>query len=182
MILIISGSSRTGKTILAQRLMEKCGVPCFSIDHLSKGLVRCGYTDLKLGDHDGLKAYVWPIVREMIKTAIENGQNLIVEGCYVPYDWREGLEERYQEQIRFAALTMSEEYIASHFSEILRHGSDLEKRDDDAACSAEILQNCNRNHTAGFQERGERVFVIREEYEETLAEILEVLSKEISAF
>ena len=39
-------------------------------------------------------AYLWPIVREMIKTAIENNQNLIVEGCYIPLDWRQDFDEQ----------------------------------------------------------------------------------------
>ena len=89
MIVLIAGASHTGKTALAQKLLEKYKYPYFSIDHLKMGLIRSGNTELTpMSDDDDLTAYLWPVVREMIKTAIENEQNLIVEGCYIPLDWQ----------------------------------------------------------------------------------------------
>ena len=89
MIILITGASHTGKTLLAQKMLEKYKYPYLSIDHLKMGLIRSGYTLLTPMSPDGeLTAYLWPIVREMVKTAIENGQNLIVEGCYIPFDWQ----------------------------------------------------------------------------------------------
>ena len=80
-IILIAGASHTGKTALAQRLLEAYGYPYLSIDHLKMGLIRSGHTSLTPMSPDGeLTAYLWPIVREMIKTAVENGQNLTVEG------------------------------------------------------------------------------------------------------
>lgn len=55
------------------------------MDHLEMGLIRSGNTDLTPEDDNELEAYLWPIVREMIKTAIENRQNLVVEGGYIPF-------------------------------------------------------------------------------------------------
>lgn len=79
MIILITGASHTGKTLLAQRLLEKYKCPYFSIDHLKMGLIRSGKTELTpLSEDDDLTEYLWPVVREMIKTAIENKQNLIV--------------------------------------------------------------------------------------------------------
>ena len=101
MIILITGASHTGKTLLAQRMLEKNKYPSFSIDHLKMGLIRSGNTSLTPLDDDALTEYLWPIVREMIKTAIENRQNLIVEGCYVPFDWRKDFEEKYLFYIRF---------------------------------------------------------------------------------
>lgn len=81
MIILITGASHTGKTALAQKLLEKYKYPYLSIDHLKMGLIRSGHTKLTpLSDDNDLTEYLWPIVREMIKTAIENNQNLIVEG------------------------------------------------------------------------------------------------------
>jgi 2-phosphoglycerate kinase len=88
MVILIAGASHVGKTLLAQRMLERYGVPYLSIDHLKMGLIRSGNTDLTPDDDDALTEYLWPIVREMVKTAIENGQNLVVEGCYVPPHWR----------------------------------------------------------------------------------------------
>ena len=79
MIVLIIGASHTGKTLLAQRLLEKYKYPYLSIDHLKMGLIRSGNTELTpISDDAELTEYLWPIVREMIKTAIENNQNLIV--------------------------------------------------------------------------------------------------------
>ena len=86
MIILIGGATHTGKTAYAQKLLEKYKYPYLSIDHLKMGLIRSGQTDLTPMDDDKLTDYLWPIVREMVKTAIENGQNLIVEGCYIPFD------------------------------------------------------------------------------------------------
>lgn len=80
MIVLITGASHTGKTHLAQRMLERYHYPYLSIDHLKMGLIRSGNTTLTPEDDDALTDYLWVIVREMIKTAIENRQNLIVEG------------------------------------------------------------------------------------------------------
>ena len=111
MIILITGASHTGKTVLAQRMLERYKYPYLSIDHLKMGLIRSGNTDLTPEDDEELVGYLWPIVREMIKTAIENNQNLIVEGCYVPFDWRQDFDEQYLQSIRFICLAMSDEYI-----------------------------------------------------------------------
>lgn len=93
MIVLITGASHTGKTVLAQKLLEKYKYPYLSIDHLKMGLIRSGYTKLAPEDDDKLTEYLWPIVREMIKTAIENKQNLIIEGCYILFDWENTLQK-----------------------------------------------------------------------------------------
>ncbi|MDE5747538.1 MAG: adenylate kinase, partial [Acetatifactor sp.] len=99
MVILITGASHTGKTALAQRLLEKYKYPYLSIDHLKMGLIRSGYTTLTPVDEDeALTEYLWPVVREMIKTAIENTQNLIVEGCYIPFTWAKDFEQEYLDE------------------------------------------------------------------------------------
>ena len=126
MIILITGSSHVGKTFLAQKMLEKYKYPYLSIDHLKMGLIRSGYTTLTPEDDDALTDYLWPVVREMIKTAIENEQNLIIEGCYIPADWRRAFDDDYLKHIQFICLAMSEQYIEDHFDEIVEHESDLE--------------------------------------------------------
>ncbi len=94
MIILITGASHTGKTCLSQKLLEKYKYPYLSIDHLKMGLIRSKNTDLTpMSDDNCLTGYLWPIVREIIKTAIENKQNLIVEGCYIPINWASDFEK-----------------------------------------------------------------------------------------
>ena len=146
MILLIAGASHTGKTLLAQRLLERYHWPYLSIDHLKMGLIRSKNTDLTPMDDDKLTAYLWPIVREMIKTAIENGQDLIVEGCYIPFDWKKDLEPRYLEQIRYRCLILSKCYIENRFGDIQRYGSVIEQRlDDSGLCKEELLRENEEN-------------------------------------
>ena len=121
MIILITGASHTGKTALAQRLLEKHKYPYLSIDHLKMGLIRSGNTDLTPMSNDKtLTEYLWPIVREMVKTAIENKQNLIVEGCYIPFDWQKDFED------------------------IKRFANIIENRLDDSDCTKEAVLEDNR--------------------------------------
>lgn len=143
MIIIITGASHTGKTLLAQRLLEKYKYPYLSVDHLKMGLIRSKNTNLTPEDDDELTAYLWPIVREMIKTAVENRQNLIVEGCYIPYSWQEDFSEEYLKEIRYYCLVMSREYIEGHFSDIKKHASDIEQRLEDSGCTMETVLEDN---------------------------------------
>ncbi len=128
MVILISGTTHTGKTTLSQRLMEKYKIPYFSIDHLKMGLIRSGKTSLTVNDDKGLTPYLWSIVKEMIKTAIENKQNIIIEGCYIPFDWQKDFDESYLQEINFFCLIMTTEYIENNFSEILKFESIIEKR------------------------------------------------------
>ncbi len=143
MIFLITGASHTGKTLLAQKLLEKYHMPYLSMDHIKMGLIRSGNTSLTPYDDDKMTEYLWPIVREMIKTAIENGQNLTVEGCYVPADWEKELAPEYRKEIRFYCLVMTEEYIRSHFEEIKKHASAIERRiaDDDFDMETALREN-----------------------------------------
>ena len=173
MVYIITGASHTGKTVLAQRMLGKYKYPYLSIDHLKMGLIRSGNTDLTPEDDDNLTEYLWPIVREIIKTAIENEQFLIVEGCYIPFDWRADFEKQYLRSIRFICLAMSDEYIDSHFEEIKAHASDVESRLDDSYCTVEQLKQDNRRIIKGFQYTGEQIALITENYEDSMKEILD---------
>lgn len=172
MIILITGASHTGKTLLAQRMIEKYQFPCVSVDHLKMGLIRSGNTHLTPEDDDELTTYLWPIVREMIKTAIENGQNLIVEGCYIPLDWRQDFAEQYLPSIRFICLAMTDEYIDVHFDEIMEHASDIESRLDDSSCTKQGLKNDNQAYIKDCQENGEQATLIDKDFEKTIKNIL----------
>ena len=138
MIVIITGASHTGKTALAQKLLEKYQYPYLSVDHLKMGLIRSGNTNLTpMSDEGDLTAYLWPVVREMIKTAIENRQNLIVEGCYIPFDWQQDFAPEYLEHIRYYCLVMTEAYIRNHFDDIKKYANVIESRLDDEGCTME---------------------------------------------
>ena len=173
MIILITGASHTGKTLLAQKMLEKYKYPYLSIDHLKMGLIRSGNTVLTPEDDESLTGYLWPIVREIMKTVIENQQNLIVEGCYIPFDWRDSFDEQYLQSIRFICLAMSDEYIDTHFEEIKSHGSDIETRLDDSYCTVEQLKQDNHQVTDGYKSNGEKIALITESYEDSIKDVLD---------
>ena len=175
MIILIAGTSHTGKTNLAQKLLEKYKMPYLSIDHLKMGLIRSGNTTLTPMDDDKLTGYLWPIVREMIKTAIENNQNLIVEGCYIPFDWRKDFDTEYQKSIKFLCLAMTASYIDSNFDKIKAHASVIEARVDDSDLNAKYLKTDNQKNIEGFQKAGEKVILINNDYEADLQHAFEFL-------
>ena len=172
MIILITGASHTGKTLLAQKMLENYYFPYLSIDHLKMGLIRSDNTELTPEDDEALTDYLWPIIREIVKTAIENRQNLIVEGCYIPFWWRQDFDERYLPSIRFICLAMSGKYIEAHFSEIIAHESEIETRLFAADCTIDSLKADNRYFIEGFQHAGEQVVLIDSGYEQAIKELL----------
>ena len=172
MIILIAGASHTGKTLLAQRLLEKYHHPYLSIDHLKMGLIRSGQTTLTPMDDDKLTDYLWPIVREMIKTAIENGQNLIVEGCYIPFNWEKDFAPEYRKHIRYCCLVMSRNYIENHFDDIRDHGNEIEQRLDDSGLSKDALIQENEQSLRLCRENGCDYILLDDAYEIRLEDVI----------
>ena len=164
MIYFISGASHTGKTLLAQRLLEARHWPYLSQDHLKMGLIRSGNTALTPMDDDKLTDYLWPITREMVKTAIENRQNLIVEGCYIPFDWRKDFGGEYLPHIRALWLILSEPYIRAHFGDIRDNANAIEARLDDSGLNIADLIRDNRQNLDGCLAHGCDYFLIDDHY------------------
>lgn len=165
MIVLITGASHTGKTVLAQKLLEEYKYPYLSIDHLKMGLIRSGNTRLTAeSSMEELTEYLWPIVREIVKTAIENKQNLIVEGCYIPFDWQKDFPREYLGDIRFYCLIMHESYIKSHFNAIKGYANAIEQRGDDAGCTLENVLEENARFLKQAQDNGASYIYIESVY------------------
>lgn len=166
MVVLIAGPSHTGKTALAQKLLKKYSYPYLSIDHLKMGLIRSGRTELTpLSDDRALTEYLWPVVREMVKTAIENGQHLIVEGCYIPFDWQKDFDAGYLSHIRYYCLIMSERYITNHFDDIAKYANIIENRLDDSDCTLESVLADNRQALELAQKHKANYLLIDDGYE-----------------
>lgn len=163
MVILIGGASHTGKTVLAQNLIGKYGCACLSMDLLKMGLIRSGRTSLTPEDDEALTDYLWPIVREIVKTAVENEQSLIVEGAYIPFHWRKDFEKTYLKEIRCLFLAMSGRYIREHFGDIRAHACDAEQRQDGRINAEELVQD-NEAILAGCRAHGCPHILIDETY------------------
>lgn len=154
MIIILSGATHTGKTVLAQKLLEEYGFSVLSQDLLKMGLIRSGCTSLTPEDDREMTPYLWGIVKEMIKTAVENKQNLIVEGCYVPFDWEKDFAPSYLDDIKGYFLIFTEAYIKEHYKDIMLHANDIESRLDDSGCTMDWLIKENKYYLDGCRQHG----------------------------
>jgi len=162
MIYLIAGTTHTGKTAYAQKLLEKYQYPYLSIDHLKMGLIRSGQTTLTPMDDDKLTDYLWPIVREMVKTAIENHQHLIVEGCYIPFDWQKDFGEDHLDHIQYVCLVMSESYIENRFGDIQKYANIIESRLDDSGLDkAELIAENAYNLTQCMNQNCKYILIDR---------------------
>ena len=164
MIILITGASHTGKTALAQKLLEKYKYPYLSIDHLKMGLIRSGNTNLTPCDDEKLTDYLWPIVCEIIKTAVENKQNLIVEGCYIPFDWAKDFDKEYLDNIKYICLVMSKKYIQTHFDDIKKYANVIENRLNDDDCTMESVLKDNAQFLESAQKHNVNYVLIDDEY------------------
>ena len=151
MIIIITGATHSGKTFCAQKLMEKMNIPYISQDHIKMGLIRSGYSTLTPDSPDKVMTdFLWPVTREMIKTAVENKQNMIVEGCYIPFSWRNDFD----------------------YSEIMEHESCIENRVDDGYCTIDLLKSENKRFREGCERNGLPLVLIEDNYEHTVERML----------
>lgn len=165
MIIIISGASHVGKTALAQKLLEKYHYPYLSVDHLKMGLIRSRVTTLTPSDDEELTEYLWPVVREIIKTAIENKQNLIVEGCYIPFNWYQDFDQFYLDSIQYICILMSEKYIKNHFNDIKKYSNVIESRLDDSSVTMETVLADNSMFYDNVMRHGLNYILIDDDYD-----------------
>ena len=105
-------------------------------------------------------------IRDRIKTAIENKQNLIIEGCYIPFDWANAFAKEYLDNIKYYCLVMSERYIKNNFDSCLLYTSREEEPDRTElkisdAYSKKYSQDvykrqglCQRDQPAGILQQG----------------------------
>lgn len=164
MIVLIAGSSHTGKTLLAQRLLEKYKYPYLSMDHLKMGLIRSDNTDLTIEDDDRLTEYLWKIVKEIIKTNIENHQNIIIEGCYIPFYWKDDFEKNYLKQIKYICLIMTEKYIDTNYNNIKLYENVIEDRKYQSDIDIEELKQENKNNLELCKKYANEYILISDEY------------------
>lgn len=165
MVILVTGCTHTGKTLFAQRLLEKYKYPYLSIDHLKMGLIRSGQTSLSPESPDSaLTDFLWPVVREIVKTCVENGQNLIVEGCYIPFGWEKDFADDYLPYIDYVCLILSEKYIRRNFENIIRHENIIEKRLSTDIVADEMIKS-NRYNLEQCKLRGYDYILIDDVYQ-----------------
>lgn len=146
MVILINGASCTGKTYLAQNLMEKYKIPYLSIDHIKMGLIRSKKTNLTPYDDEELQPYLWNIIKEIIKTVIENNQNIIIEGAYIPFNYKNDFSAEYLDNIKYICLAMSEKYINNNYNLIINKSNIVENRGKSFSIDKDFLISENKKY------------------------------------
>lgn len=165
MVVLIGGASHTGKTLAAQRLLERRQWPYLSIDHLKMGLIRSGVCPLSPESPDKeLTPYLWNIVKEIVKTAVENGQDLIIEGCYIPFDWQKSFSPEILAHVRYVCLAFSERYVRERFGDIEKYANVVERRLGGGACDRRELLRENEYNLRQCKKYGLECILIDAEY------------------
>ena len=168
MVVLIAGSTHTGKTLLAQRLLERYKYPYLSIDHLKMGLIRSGNTKLTVEDDKELTDYLWKIIKEIIKTNIENKQNIIIEGCYIPFDWKKDFDKKYLKEIQYVCLIMTKSYINNYYSNIQKYSNIIENRICNENIDKEEFIRENKYNLDMCKKYNNRYILINDKYEVNL--------------
>ncbi|MGN1013557.1 MAG: adenylate kinase [Clostridia bacterium] len=165
MVILISGASHTGKTLLAQKMLEKYKYPYLSIDHLKMGLIRSKNTNLTVEDDDKLMTYLWNIIKEIVKTNIENKQNIIIEGCYIPSDWKSYFDNSYLKHIKYICIIMSERYIRNNYDEIISKENIIECRKNKEDININNIIYENKRNLEMCKKYNDKYILIDDKYE-----------------
>lgn len=185
MVILIGGVSCTGKTLMAQKLLEKYNIPYLSIDHIKMGLIRGNkYCDFTATDSDDeITNKLWPIIKGIIMTNVENGQNIIIEGCYLPPEHIKDFEPEYLEQIIVLYIGFSKNYLEKNFiSGIVEHRSEIELKEYNEHDDYMNLDNFNKLHTK-LKERcrknNSKFFEINDDYEGEMNDIYMWINEQV---
>lgn len=182
MVILMGGTGCTGKTYLSQKLMEKYCIPYMSIDHLKMGLIKgnanCEFNPLD--DDEFIAQKMWPVLKGIITTVIENNQNIIIEGCYLfPYLINQ-LDDSYLNKIISFYIIFSKEYIEENFeSKIIKYNNIIEKRLTETRNIREFIHN-HKNIYDICKEYKTNHFVIKNNYEKEINSVYTWIDQQVN--
>ena len=182
MVILISAASCTGKTLMAQRLLEKYSVPYLSVDHLKMGLYRSGkdYGFTPTDEDKIIESVLWPIIKGIIETNIENKQNIIIEGCYIyPHRLNE-FDEEYRKEIIPVFMGFSRKYVENnYFSQVIENRNIIENRDwEEERTVEEFISDTNKLKKMCL-EGATQYFEINKDYNEDTNKIYQWIDAKI---
>lgn len=123
MLLFIGGAARTGKGMLARRLLAEMQLPYLSLDVLKMGLAR-GVPEYALDPNAGgiqVASRLWPLVREMSVSLLYDQMDYVFEGELLPQNVA-ALRSAYPTQVFACFLGYSAITPTQKLQEIRTHG------------------------------------------------------------
>ncbi len=177
MVILIGGASHAGKTLMAQKLLEKYHYPYTSIDHIKMGIIR-GYKNCGFTPYDSDKVIsekLWGVIKGIVDTCVENKQNIIIEGCYLPPHKVVDISD----YVIAVYIVFSDSYINKNFNKIISYENIIEKRkfqeernkNEFILENKEIKKKCIESRLPYFE--------INEDYEEEIQKVYNYIHENI---
>ena len=164
MLIFIGGAARTGKGMLARRLLAEMQLPFLSLDVLKMGLAR-GVPEYTIDPDAGgmlVAERLWPLVREMSISLLHEQMDYVFEGEILPTDVN-ALRQAYPTQVCACFLGYCTLTPTQKLHEIRTHGGHpndwpreytdvdlLAIIDREIAFSKFVQAECARNHFRYF--------------------------------
>ena len=122
MIYILTGIAKSGKSLVANRLIQKYSLPTFSTDYIMMMLVRGNKT---LGiDPDGEDEIVAnqlrPYINGLIQTMVENKVDYFIEGVHFNPDFARELLDKYPNDVKVLYLGYKDINVEDKINELER--------------------------------------------------------------
>lgn len=181
LVILVGGNSCTGKTLMAQTLLLRYHIPYFSLDHLKMGLYKsdrdCGFTPWD--PDDSIARHLWPFIRALLGTVIENRQSIIVEGCYLLPGLVTELKEYYPQKIISVFLSFTPRYIRDNFiTGIMKHRNIMESRGEEERPLVRFIKE-HEDFQALCAASKVDLFSVDDNYEEEIQRVYEFIHSEV---
>lgn len=163
MIVLIGGVGHTGKTLLSQRLLEQYRIPSTSLDHLKMGLAG-GFPGCGFGPEDSWKwigERMAGMVENMLRVCRENGQSILLEGCYL---MPEQAKKEMEKGAAAVFLAFGDGYIDRNFQRILDFENVIERRRFPGDLSLQKLKEENCQIKEACRRAGVPLVEVSEDY------------------
>ncbi|KUP37653.1 adenylate kinase [Bacillus halotolerans] len=110
MLYLIGGSSRSGKTTTAKRMLAETKIPYFSLDYLMMGIAN-GVPEMEVNPTDGdLKngQRLWKIMNPLMTAMVENKIDYVIEGVQLIPSHVSKFEQRYLGNVKTCFIGIAE--------------------------------------------------------------------------
>ena len=123
MIYIISGASRSGKTLIAKKMMVEYNIPYLSLDSLvmgfTNGIPEYGIHD-KLWPHE-IAERLWPFLKAMLQNMLWSDIDYILEGEAVLPRHIAELSKEHPDEMRVCYLGFSDVKLEEKVEDIYKY-------------------------------------------------------------
>jgi hypothetical protein len=185
MLYLLGGSPRAGKSMMAKQFLSETGVPYFGLDYLKMGLAR-GRPELGVDPNGGdliIAQQIWPVVRGMAMTYVENREDCLLEGTYLLPEYVAELQQILKDSIRACFVGFAEIDTWEKVRQIRDYGAqngelDWSSDDDDEARQkVEFLKEFSMYVKAECEKHGLTYFESAPNHAETINRVVRFLSE-----